>query len=162
MRAGKPDPSRAMRGYTYNLYVYPGSPMGWDGKAMSAPAANRKVIVERGSAAVELATRLGLEPLQVSGYANMMRMLAEKRADGLIAIDAHVGKYLADNPQQASAVREINPPLEARHGYVMFGKAFHAAHAGLAECFWKALGDIRSKPAYRELVRSYQNGEFLE
>lgn len=161
LRNGAPDPSKAMKGYTYNLYVHPGSRMNWDGKAISA-SGGRKVIVERGSAGVDLATRLGLEPVPVAGYANMVRMLAERRADGLIGIDVHVEKQLAESPQLAPNVKEVTPPLEARHGYVMFSKTFHAAHAALAECMWKALGDIRSKPAYRELVKSYQNGEFAE
>lgn len=163
MRNGAPDPSRAMKGYTYNLYLHPDSRLAWDGKALAVPAdSGRRVIVERGSAGVELATRLGLEAVPVSGYANMVRMLTERRADGLIAIDAYIDRYLAEHPHLSGSVRELRPPLEARHGYVMFSRAFHVANTKLAECFWKAVGDIRSKPAYRDLVRSYNNGEFVE
>lgn len=161
LRNGAPDPTKAMKGYTYNLYVHPDSRLNWDGRAV-ASGGGRKVIVERGSAAVELAARLGLEPIPVAGYANMVRMLIERRADGLIGIDAHVEQQLAENPRLAPGVKEIRPPLEARHGYVMFSRNFHTAHTSLAECFWKALADIRSKPAYRELVKSYQDGEFVE
>lgn len=161
LRNGVIDPTKAMKGYTYNLYVHPGSRLTWDGKAVSTNG-GRKVIVERGSAGAELATRLGLEAVPVSGYLNMVRMLAERRADGLIGIDVHVEKQLAESPPLAASVKEVTPPLEARHGYVMFSKAFHTAHTALAECMWGALADIRSKPAYRELVKSYQNGEFAE
>lgn len=160
LRNGNPDPSKAMKGYSYTLYLHPDSKLGWDGKAVSG--GGRKVIVERGSAAVELAARLGLEAVPVAGYPNMVRMLAERRADGLIGIDAHVEKVVQDTPKLADAVREIPLPLESRHGYVMFSKAFHSTHTIVAECFWKGLADIRSKPAYRELVKSYQHGEFVE
>ena len=163
MRNGVPDPAKAMRGYTYNLYVHPASRLGWDGKALTAPTgSSRKVIVERGSAGVDLAARLGLEPVQVSGYANMVRMLAERRADGLVGIDVNVERQLAESPQLTPQVKEVTPPLETRHGYVMFSKTFYAGQPALSECMWKALADIRSKPAYRELVKSYQNGEFSE
>lgn len=44
----------------------------------------------------------------------------------------------------------------------MFSQPFHAANASVVECFWRVLADIRSQPAYRELVRSYNHGEFVE
>lgn len=160
LKNGVPDPARAMKGYSYSLYVHPESRLSWDGKAIGG--SERKVIVERGSAGVSLAGRLGLEPVEASGYANMVRMLAEKRAHGLVAVDVHVEKVLVDNPKLAASIRELQPPLEAKHGYVMFGKAFYQANKAVADCMWKSIGDIRAKPSYRELVRSYNNGEFVE
>lgn len=158
--SGEPDPAKAMKGYTYSLFVHPESRITWNGKTISG--SDRRVIVERGSAGVGLATKLGMEPLEVSGYLNMVRMLAEKRAQGMVAIDTHAERVLADNPKLAASVREVQPALDARHGYVMVGKEYYKANTAAVECFWKALAEIRSKPGYQELVKSYNNGEFLE
>lgn len=160
MKAGSPDPAKAMKGYTYSLFVHPGSSMTWDGKSVGG--ADRKVIVERGSAGVGLATKLGLEPLEVSGYPNMVRMLAEKRAAGMVGVGSHVDKVLEETPALGKSVKEVQVPLEAKHGYVMVGKPYYQANSAAVECLWKALGDIRAKPAYRQLVMSYNNGEFEE
>ena len=160
VKNGTPDPAKAMKGYSYSLFVHPDSKLRWDGKAVTG--SERKVIVERGSAGIALATRLGLEPVEASGYANMVRMLVEKRAQGLVAVDVHVDRVLADDPRLGSSVKELQPALEAKHGYVMFGKPYYQANKALVECFWKSLAEIRAKPAYKELVRSYNNGEFVE
>jgi hypothetical protein len=52
--------------------------------------------------------------------------------------------------------------IVASGGYVMSGQPCFAAHRERVECFWSALGDIRSTPAYRELVKSYNHGLFVE
>lgn len=160
MKNGAPDPALAMKGYTYSLFVHPQSPLSWDGQAISG--SNRKVIVERGSAGIAIAKKFGLEPVEASGYANMVKMLAEKRAGGLVAVDVHVERVLADNPQLAAKIKELEPALESKHGYLMFGKAFYQTNKSLADCLWKNIGEIRAKPAYKDLVRSYNNGEFVE
>ena len=157
---GKLDPSRAMKGYTYSLYVHPESTLGWDGKAVSGT--ERQVIVERGSAASEIAIRLGLDPIEVPGYRNMVLMLAAKRAEGMIGIDTYIDKALEADATLDGRIRALSPPLAAKHGFVMFSRAFYAQHTELAECFWNALREIRAQPAYRELVKSYNNGVFEE
>lgn len=158
--SGELDSAKAMKGYTYSLFVHPESRISWNGKNVSG--SDRRVIVERGSAGVSVATKIGLEPLEVSGYVNMVRMLSEKRAQGLVGIDTHVEKILAETPKLASSVKEVQPPLEARHGYVMVNKDYYKANSAAVECLWKAIADIRSKPAYQDLVKSYNNGEFVE
>ncbi|GAA5172016.1 hypothetical protein GCM10025770_37610 [Viridibacterium curvum] len=160
LKGGVPDPARAMKGYSYILYLHPESKLSWNGRTVEG--SNRKVIVERGAAGVDIAIKLGLEPLENTGYATMLRMLARRRAEGLIAIESHVNEILAANPELVAEVKAQQPPLESLYGYVMFNKGFYQANTALVECFWKALGDIRSKPAYRELVKSYNDGKFLE
>lgn len=156
----QPDPSRAFRSQIYNLFVYNGSEMNWDGRELVSK--DRRVIVERGSAAVELAKRFEAEAVQVSGYNSMLKMLSEKRAPGLIAVDSHIQSVFSKEPQLSKSIRRLTPPVEVRNSYVAFSKAFYSKHAEEVECFWKALADIRATESYKQLVRSYNNGEFIE
>lgn len=160
MANNKPDPSRAMKGYTYTLYVHTDSPLRWNGKTVTG--ADRHVIVERGSAAVELALKLDLKPVEVTGYQNLVPMLAAKRAPGMIGIESYVKTALALRPAWESQIQALSPPLEDKYGYVMFGRAYYTQHQALVECYWNALRDIRSKPTYRRLVESYNDGRFIE
>lgn len=162
LRNGVPDTKKAMNASTYRLYVHPDSRLAWDGKVVTGQMPDKKVLVESGSAAVDMAIQAGLEPLEVGRYSNMVRMLAEKRAAGMVAIDTHIEDILAKNPQLATRIKRQGPPFGFVHGYVMFAKPFYTANTELVECFWKALGEIRAKPSYETLVKSYNNGRFIE
>jgi len=156
LKSGSPDPTKAIKGYTYSLFVRVDVPMSWDGRNVGGR--DRRVLVERGSAGVGIAKRLGLDPIEIAGTDKMLPMLAEKRAGGIIGIDLNVEAELAKRPDLAASIKELKPPLEAKLGYVIFSKSFYAKQKDLVECFWSALGRIRITPAYLELVKSYSNG----
>lgn len=162
MKNGVPDTQRAMNSYTYSLYVHPDSKLVWDGRVATVRGSDRKILVERDSVAVKMVTQAGLEPVEIARYPNMVHMLAEKRAEGMLAIDQNAEEVVASDPQLATQVRKLGPPYQTVYGYVMFAKPFYAANTELVECFWTALGEIRRKPDYEALVRSYNNGRFIE
>lgn len=162
MKNGVPDSRKAMTAYTYGLYVHPDSQLGWDGKTVTALGSDKKILVEEGSVAVKMIGQAGLQPLETARYPNMVRMLAEKRAQGMVAIDTNVDDVLAKEPQLAAHIKRLAPPFATVYGYVMFARPFYTANSELVECFWTALGEIRAKPEYEALVRSYNNGQFIE
>ena len=151
-----------MKSYGYSLYVSADSELNWDGKAVTGSGQNRKLLVEANSFGATLATQIGLEPMPVANYRSMVRMLAEKRAAGMLGIDTDVEQILAGDPTLATRIKKLQPPVGIQYGYVIFAKTFYAQNPGLVECFWTALAEIRSKPAYQDLVKSYNGGKFIE
>lgn len=146
-----PDTTKALKGYSYSLYVLHGSNMGWDGTAISEPAG---VALERGSAAIALAESLKLPFVEVADNQTMLRMLAGGRIAAAIGITSDVDAVLAGTPDLAG-IKKVTPALDSRFGYAMVSKPFYAAHGEVAECFWSAIRDIRTSAEHKALVQSY-------
>ncbi|MBC7905560.1 MAG: transporter substrate-binding domain-containing protein [Rhodospirillaceae bacterium] len=153
MADGKPDFTRALKGYSYSLYVHRDGGPTWDGNVITA--ANRTVAVERGSSAIPRITELDLSPVENADNATMLRMVAGKRVGAAAIITSFADAILAEAPDLAATVVKREPPIESKFGYVMLSKPFYARHKGVAECFWTMIRDIRATPQYVELVRSY-------
>lgn len=162
LKSGLPDTKKAMKSYGYSLYVSADSELNWDGKAVTGSGQNRKLLVEADSFGATLVAQIGLEPMPVSNYKSMVRMVAEKRAPGMVGIDTTVEQILAGDPTLATRIKKLQPPVGIQHAYVIFAKTFYAQNLALVECFWTALAEIRSKPAYQDLVKSYNGGKFIE
>ncbi|MGY5450938.1 substrate-binding periplasmic protein [Agarivorans sp. MS3-6] len=157
MKNGKPDTYRAIRGYSYLLFTHKNSDLSWDGKKISG--AERKIAVERGSAGVDIVKSHNLDPVELTDESQMLDMLAAKRVDGMVAIDGNVEAVIALDPLLARQIKAQQPPLQSKHGYLMFSKAYYLAHTTLSECVWNAVGDIRASADYKALVKSYNNGQ---
>lgn len=153
MADGKPDASRALKGYSYSLYVPRDSGPTWDGRAVVG--ADGKVVVERGASVIPRVGELGLSYVEVADNETMLRMVAGKRVAAAAVMTAAADTLLAELPELAAAVTKREPPLEEKFGYVMLSKTFYASHPDVAECFWMAIRDIRATPQHAELVRSY-------
>lgn len=157
MKDGVPDPAKAVKGYAYSLFVHSGSSITWDGKSVGG--LDKRVVVERGSVGADVARNAGLEPVEIGTTDKLVRMVAEKRVGGLVGIGSNIRAELKAQPELAGSIRELTPPLEEKFGYVMFSRRFYAGQKELAECFWSAIGELRTTPAYREMVRSYTGGK---
>lgn len=157
MKDGVPDTTKAVKGYSYSLFVHSGSALTWDGKTVRGQ--EKQVVVERGGVGAEVARAVGLEPVEIGTTDKLVRMVAEKRVAGLVGISSNIRAELKGNPELAGRIKELTPPLEAKFGYVMFSKSFYAERKELVECFWNAIGKLRTTLAYKEMVKSYTGGQ---
>lgn len=146
---GRPDTTRALKDYSYSLYV----PRDWESQPVSS--SGRPVAVERGAAIVHRLDELGLAHIEAADNDTMLHMVAGKRVAGAALITAVADAALAGSAELQASVAKLEPALETRYGYVMVSKAFYAAHGDVAECLWTKLRDIRATPAYAERVKSY-------
>lgn len=153
MANGKPDTTRALKGYSYSLYGLRDSGPTWDGRVVGG--GDVTVAVERGASIIPRITELGLSHVEVADNATMLRMVAGKRVAAAAIMTAIADSMLAEFPDLGALVSKREPPIEEKFGYVMLSKQFHAAHQGVAECFWSAIRSIRATPQHAELVRSY-------
>ncbi|MBX9633658.1 MAG: transporter substrate-binding domain-containing protein [Magnetospirillum sp.] len=153
MADGKPDSSRALKGYSYSLYAQRDGGPNWDGRSIGG--ADRIVAVERGSSIIPRITELGLSYVEVADNLTMLRMVAGKRVGAAAMITSVADAMLADSQDLAASVTKREPMIESKFGYVMLSKSFYASHQGVAECFWTAIREIRATPQHAELIRSY-------
>jgi polar amino acid transport system substrate-binding protein len=160
MRDGAPDPTRAMREQVYHLYA--GTDAGLTTQDGQVKPQGVRAIVERSSIGVAVARGAGAEPIEIGGYPSMVRMLAERREPALIGVDQHVQAVLRREPSLGSRLVKLEPALMRQHGYVVFNLAFHDRNRAFADCFWSAVATIRASERYRDLVRSQNDGDFIE
>lgn len=158
MKHGKPDTSKAVRDYSYVLFTHKGSDLKWDGKKITG--SGKKIAVERGSAGVDLVKSFGLVPIEMHNEKDMLQMLIARRVDGMVVIEGNLESVIADAPQLASYIEMQRLPLKSIHGYAMFSKRFYYQHTQLVECFWNAIGEIRSSVKHEELIKSYILSEY--
>jgi polar amino acid transport system substrate-binding protein len=149
MANGKPDTTRALKGYSYSFYV----PREWEDQPLSA--SGRPVAVERGAAVIPRIAQLGLSHSEVADNSTMLQMVARKRVAAAVLITAVADATLADNKELRAAIAKREPPIETKFGYVMLSKQFYASHSEVAECFWNKIRDIRATPRHAERVKAY-------
>ena len=152
---GKPDPSRALKGYSYSLYVRHDSGLNWDGRTVGG--AELPIAVERGASIIPRVRDLGLASVEIADNTTMLRMVAGGgRVAAAALITPAADAILDKTPELRATVVKLEPPLEDKFGYVMLSKPFQGRHPALAECFWTMLRDIRQTPEHAERVKSYQ------
>lgn len=143
---GNPDSTRALKGYSYSLYVPRHPAQAWDGR----------VAAERGSSIIPRLIEQGFSHVEINDTATMLRMVAGGRVSAAAIITSVADSTLAAAPDLAAAVTRREPPLEDKFGYVMLSKPFYTRHQGVAECFWNAIRAIKATPQHAERVQSYQ------
>lgn len=153
MADGKPDTARALKGYSYSLYAHRESGLAWGEPAVGG--GDRTVAVERGASVIPRIAELGFLHVEIADNATMLRMVAGRRVAAAAVMTSVADTLLADHGDLGAAIVKLEPPVEAKFGYVMLSKPFHARHRDVAECFWTMIRDIRTSPRHAELVRSY-------
>lgn len=151
---GKLDVDRASRNYAYHAYVAKSS----KDKALIGQGKfqGRRIVAERGAAIVPLLRQRGAKISQVAGYLSMLRIVAGNRVDAAVGIDFELDGVLARHPDLAALVEKVRTPVLKSVGYVMFSKAFYAAHGPLVECFWTTSAHIRDGNWFKDLRASYR------
>lgn len=148
------DTTRALKGYSYSLYVPRENGPSWNGQSVSGDG-NMTIAVERGASVIARLDQLGLPHVEVADNATMLRMVAGGRVPAAAIISSAADSLLAESRELRELVVKRALPVEEKYGYVMLSKPFYAAHADVAECLWDKIRDIRATPQYAERVRFY-------
>ncbi|MCA1909043.1 MAG: transporter substrate-binding domain-containing protein [Magnetospirillum sp.] len=152
---GKPDPTRALKGYSYSLYVRYDARLDQDSHAITGP--DRTVAVERGASVIPRLRDQGLIPVEIADNTTMLRMVAAGGRVAAAALMTEAADAILDTtPDLRNMIVKVEPPLEDKFGYVMLSKQFHSRHPAMSECFWTAMRDIRQTAEHAERIKSYQ------
>ncbi|RVU38880.1 hypothetical protein EOI86_06335 [Hwanghaeella grinnelliae] len=150
---GTLDPSRAQRVYAYHFYAKKNRPEAKEGWRKTIGDA--LVGVERDASIIPMLKELGAKPYENSQYDILLKMLVNGRFPFVVGIADNFDPVVkADETLSAQVVR-LEPALEVRTGYVMFGKAFYEANRNLVECFWDESARISKTQWYRDVVRQH-------
>jgi hypothetical protein len=82
-------------------------------------------------------------------------MLSKGRFRFVAGIADNVDPRIRANETFASELVKLDPPLEVRVGYVMFGKRFYEDNKTLVECFWDESARLSKTDWYQKIVDEY-------
>ena len=155
MKDGKPNEALAQRAYAYHLYG-----LKEDTAAVAdwrSQIAGSLVSVEKSASIISTLEGLDAEIYERTQYENQLELLINKRSRFAVGIGDNFDRYVAANPDFAERIVRLDPPVEKRVGYVMFGKAFYAANTDLVDCYWQEAADLAKTDWYAERKRYYED-----
>lgn len=150
---GDPDPSRALFTQSYVLYKRAGSPLRWDGKALSPTPQSIGSVLDYSIAA----------DLRQMGYhveeARDLRVNFDKLVNG--RIDAFAGlQDMSDafRKTDAEAYRDVvklRPPLSTKPYYLLLSRGFVRQNPELSERIWDTIRREKASAAFTAIVSRY-------
>ncbi|MGB0697481.1 MAG: substrate-binding periplasmic protein [Rhodospirillaceae bacterium] len=147
MLDGKPNEALAQRAYAYHLFARADDSAAIaDWQSLIAGAV---VSVERSSSIIPVLEDLGAEPYERTDYENQLELLLSKRSRFAVGIADNFEQEIEANPRFRDQVVRVEPPVQKRVGYVMFGKAFYEQHTELVDCYWQQAAEIAKTDWYQ-------------
>lgn len=152
MKAGLPDPARAVLFVRVLAYQRQGGAVGWDGARFTR--LNTPVLAGYGSALILDRLEAMRQASDTTGKnleVNFAKLMAG-RGDVALGWEQD-GAALMARPELAGKVEALAPPFAEAMFYLGLSKRFCRAHPALAERLWAAIGRIRSAPQHPEADR---------
>lgn len=147
MVGAKPDSSRRIVTLAYSLYRLKGSPVSFDGKAITN--LEGPVAAQSGYSIIEDLRRMGVATEDAHASITNFKKLSGKRVMAVAAQDVNGDSLLASG--EFPTVEKVVPPLVTKDYFVMFSHQFYDAKKPLAERLWAKLSEVRE----RETARLY-------
>ncbi len=138
---GPPDPSRRLSTYSYSLYKLEGSQVDWDGKNFLNLKQNMRFGASVATSIVGDMRKKGLNINECRNWRCNVDMLRLKRVSGVFLLNV-TADYLLELKRLKGIVK-VNPPIIAKHYYLMISDGFVKKHPEHAQKIWDALGLVR-------------------
>ena len=135
---------------SYSLYKAKGSPVGWDGKAVSGLAGS--VSAPAGYSIVAELKKMNVPVEESPSTAQDLTLLKAGRVEAVAAQEVTADQILK-KPEFAS-VEKVSPPLVTKSYYLMFSHQSMAKDPELVRKFWATLAKNRAAKA-DELAAKY-------
>lgn len=141
MAGGKADASRRMDNLGYALYAPVGSPVGFDGRAITG--LKGRIAAPAGAGIVKELQDRGYDVAEAPDAAGVLALVkAGKAAAG--SLQPAVGDaLLAAGGEAVAGLSRIEPPLLLQPYFLMLSRQFAKAHPALAEKIWAAVAAVR-------------------
>ncbi|MDK2123720.1 substrate-binding periplasmic protein [Parachitinimonas caeni] len=155
MSGDKPDASKRMLDDSYSLYRLKGGKVEWDGKAIKN--ADGSVGAQSGFSVVDQLKGLGVKVDDaIRGADDNLKKLVAGRVVA-VALQTQEGDVsVAGNPEFASKVEKISPPLVEKPYFLMLSKPFVAKHADFSKQVWEAVASVRESPEYKKQMQNFK------
>lgn len=147
------DPARAVFVQNYVLYKRAGTPVAWDGTALTDADGPVGVTISY-SVAGDL-RRLGVPVEEAKTLEQNLDKLLAGRIAAYAGLEHMSDTVVAANPSKYGKLVKMAPPLVSKPYYLLFSRGFYAAHGDLAERIWDAIAAINASAEFAEIARRY-------
>lgn len=147
----QPDERFRMRRESYSVYKLAPQPLTWDGKAITAPAGTEPVIgAPSGYSIVEQLRGMGMKVDEgTRGIDSNLDKLIKGRVHAVALPTGEGDDALKREPRWGQVVQKLEPPLVEKSYFLIYSRAFFAAHEPLARRLWDELAPARESAAFR-------------
>ena len=155
MRSGQPDAARAIFVQSYVLYKRAGSPVVWDGTALTG--AEAPVGATSGYSVLSDLRRLGVPFEEAKTMEQSLDKLVGGRVSAYAGLEGMADAVLAANPAKYGKLVKVTPPLVSKPYHLVFSRAFLTRNRDLAERIWDAIAAVNASDEFAAIVRRYGN-----
>ncbi|WP_431857468.1 substrate-binding periplasmic protein [Azospirillum sp.] len=153
MKAGRPDPARALMEQRYVLYKRSGSPVAWDGARLTGT--DGPVGAISSYSVVDELARLGIPVDEAKTQEHNLDKLVGGRIAAYAGLEAMTDALIAAHPDKYGRLVKVMPPLVSKPYYLVFSRAFYSEHRDVAERIWDAIAEVNASDAFAAIVRRY-------
>lgn len=147
--AEQPQAALRMRSESYVLYRRKGDAVRWADDALEN--LQGVVGIQQGYSVIEMLARLGvpIDSGASSSEANLHKLL--KGRVGAVVLLGQEGDYwLRHNLDFHGALERVEPPLQEKHYYLVYSRAFYQRHAALVQRSWQSVALARNSALFRQ------------
>lgn len=154
---GTVDPSRAIFTQAYFLHVLRGSPVRWDGRAITG-LDDKAVGATAGYSIIDDldAMDVKVETGKIQGI-NLNKLVAGRIA-AYAELENMAAAAIASDPAAYSDVVKLQPPLITKPYYLLLSHAFVDRDPALAEAVFDTIAQINADPTYQARAAIYAAG----
>jgi len=134
---GKPDSARRIATISYNLYRQKGSPVGYNGTAITG--LEGPVGAPSGYSIIEDLQRQGVATEEAVDTTANFKKLSSKRIAAVATLETSGDILVKDFP----AIEKVMPPLVTKDYFVMVSHQLYDTKRDLAERLWRKIAEVR-------------------
>jgi polar amino acid transport system substrate-binding protein len=153
MKGDTADPDFQIATLSYAFYVRADSEIAWDGKTMTG--LNRPIGANLGWSIVQDLKKMNLPVETAKDTQNNFNKLLLARIDA-VAMHTTIGDAYLEDHALAEKVKLLQPPITSKPYYLVFSRAWHAAHPGAADCMWQSIAQ-QHKTTLPDLLLRYRD-----
>jgi polar amino acid transport system substrate-binding protein len=154
---GTVDENRAVFVQSYALHVMRGSPVRWNGKALSGLGELAVGAVDGYSVVADL-ENLGVK-VETGRYQEInLKKLVAGRIAAYADLENMAAAAIRMNPAAYADVVKLEPPLVSKPYYLLLSHAFVNRDPALAESVWTTIAELNADPAFQAVIDAYADG----
>lgn len=153
MKAGRPDPARAILEQRYLFYRRADTPVAWDGTTLTGAAA--PVGAVSSYAVVADLTRLGIPVEEGKTPEHNLDKLVGGRIAAFAGLESMTDALIAAQPDKYGRLVKMTPPVAVRAYHLAFSRGFYSVQRDVAERIWDAIAEVNASDTFAAIVRRY-------
>jgi polar amino acid transport system substrate-binding protein len=154
---GRADPARALFEDSVNIFLRNGGSASWDGVHLNSP--NGDVAVQSGYMVATMLRQQGLRPRElVKSAEDGLRLLTTGLFDVAVLQGMEAEALARDDPRFQGKVMQAPPPYLEMAFHLLISRKTYTRDAHRIDAVWRAIGNVRQAPDYRQLLNEARAG----